>query len=176
MSGRASDFDAGNIVEALAVGGDQRPAGRPCGRGDDEVMGALRAAGFEERDQQFGVDASNCQVIANDRQAVDDVIEKLAPRSSTFTGRDLDSYAELGDGDRGNRGLVVVIDQVVQVERGAFGLDEDVRVQQEQRQNLSSVVNWSRKATSSPLQSVSTRWRRRSAFASAPVAAMAGSS
>ena len=119
-------------------------------------MGTLRAARFEERDQQFGVDASNCQVIANDRQAVDDVIEKLAPRTSTFAGSDSDTYAELGDGDRGNRRLVVVIDQVVQVERGAFGLDEDVRVQQEQRQNRSSVVNWSRKATSSPLQSVST--------------------
>ena len=176
LSGRASDFDAGKMIETLPVRGDHSPASRPCGSGDDEVVGTSRASGFADRDQQFGVHAGNCEVVADDRQAVDDVIEELAPRTSTFAGRDLDSHAEFGDGDRGNGGPVVVIDQVVQVERCAFGLDEDVGVQQEQRQNRSSVVSWSRNATSSPLQSVSTRWRRRSAFASAPVAAIAGSS
>jgi len=139
-------------------------------------VGASLATGFTDRDQQFGVRASNCEVVADDRQAVDDVIEELAPRTSTLAGRELDSDAEFGDRDRCNGGLVVVTDQVVEIERCAFGLDEDAGVQQEQRQNRSSVVNWFRKATSSPLQSVSTRWRRRSAFASAPVATIAGSS
>lgn len=139
-------------------------------------MGTSLTAGCADCDQQFGVRASNCEVVADDRQAVDDVIEEPTPRTSTFAGRDPDPDAEFGDRDRGNGGLVVVIDQVVQVERCAFDFDEDVGVQQEQRQNRSSVVSWSRKATSSPLQSVSTRWRRRSALASAPVAAIAGSS
>ena len=176
VSGRASDFDAGKIIETLPVRGDHRPASRPCGSGDDEVVGTAWAAGFASRDQQFGVHTSNCAVVADDRQAVDDVFEKGASPTSTFAGRDVDSHAEFGDGDRSNGGLVVVIDQVVQVERCAFCLYEDVGVQQEQRQNRSSVLSSSRNATSSPLQSLSTRWRRRSAFASAPVAATAGSS
>ena len=176
LSIRASDCDAGKIIETLPVRGDHRSAGRQCGSGDDEVVGPSRASGFADGDQQFGVHAGNCEVVADDRQAVDDVVEELAPRTSAFAGGDLDPHAEFGDGDRGNGGLVVVVDQVVQVERCAFDLDEDVRVQQEQCQNRSSVVSWSRMATSSPLQSVSSRCRRRSAFASAPVAAMAGSS
>ena len=175
-SGRVPDFDAGKSIESLHIRGDNDPASRQCSGGDDEVVGTSRVTGFADRDQQLGVRASDGEVVADDRQIVDDVIEELAPRTSTFAGRNLDTDAELGDGDGCNGGFVVVSDQYVQVERGAFGFDEDVGVQQEQRQNRSSAASWSRKAVISPLQSTSTRWRRRSAFASAPLAVFAGSS
>ena len=105
------DFDARKAIESLRVRGDNDPAGRQCSGGDDEVVGASRATGFADRDQQLCVCASDGEVVADDGQIVDDVIEELAPRTSTFAGRDLDPDAELGDGDGCNGGLVVVSDQ-----------------------------------------------------------------
>jgi hypothetical protein len=93
------DFDAGKAFESLHVRGDHDPAGRQCSGGDDEVVGTSRATGFADRDQQLGVCASDGEVVSDDRQIVDDVIEELAPGTSTFAGRDVDPDAELGDGD-----------------------------------------------------------------------------
>ena len=139
-------------------------------------MSPTGSTGLSHRHEQLGVRARDFDVVADDRKRLDDVVEERLSRVPARTGGGFDADAELGDRDDCNGGLVVVGDQFVQVQGRSFGVDEDVGVQQEERQNRSSTVRSSRMACISLPQARSTRWRRSRAFAAAPVVPVAGSS
>ena len=88
--------------------------------------------------------SGNVEVVADDFHCLDDVVEKGPSRLSAFAGCSLD--AELGDCDGGHGGLVIVGDQSIEVEGRAFRIDEDVRFEQQERQNRSSIARLSRMA------------------------------
>jgi hypothetical protein len=134
------------------------------------------STGGSDGDEQFRVCVSDTDVVSDDRQTADDVVEELAAGALPFAGGDPDPDAQFRNRDGSDRGFVVVSDQCVEVELCSLRFDQDVGVQEEQGQNRSSVLSWSRSAATSPLQSVSTRCRRSTAFAAAPFVAAAGSS
>lgn len=60
--------------------------------------------------------ASNVEVIADDRHGVDEVVEERFACLSPLATGDVDAHAEFSDRDRRDCGLVVVLDQHVQIE------------------------------------------------------------
>lgn len=80
-------------------------------------MRAAWPTGLAHGDEQLGVRSSDLDVVADDRQRLDDVVEERLSRLSPLSGGDVDADAELGDRDGGNGGLVVVGDEFVQVQR-----------------------------------------------------------
>ncbi len=156
-SGWSLDDDTRQVIEAGSVGRDDDPAGGDGSGGDDEVMRATRSACLSHRHEKLGVRSSDVETVVDDRQGVDDVVEERLSRLSAFASRDLDAHAEFSDRDRSDGGFVVVSDQCVQVEDRSFGVDEDVGVEQEQRQNRSCTVRSSRSALTSSLQARSIR-------------------
>ena len=130
-SGRASDLETRKTVEAEPVGGDDGSSGRQCGRGDDEVVCPSGATGGSDGDEQFRVRVSDPDVVSDDRQIADDVVEEFAAGSLPLAGGDPDPDAQFRDRDGSDRGLVVVSDQCVEVERCSLRFDQDVGVQEE---------------------------------------------
>ena len=159
------DQDAGQAVETSSIGSDDNPAGSNGSGRDDEVVGAAPSARLADRHEELSVGPSDIEVIVDDRQRRDDVFEERATRLPALAGGNLYTDPELGDRDGSDRRLVIVGDQSVEVERGSFSLDQDVRVEQEQGQNRASPVSSSRSALTSSPHARSMRWRRRSALA-----------
>jgi hypothetical protein len=116
-SARPPDPNAGQVVEAGPVRGDDDPASCERGGGDDEVVGATWSAGFAYGYEQLGVRSSDVDVVADDGQCLDDVVEERLSRLSALARGDVDADAELGDRDGSNGGLVVVGDEFVEVQR-----------------------------------------------------------
>jgi len=139
-------------------------------------MGATGPAGSAHCHQHGGVGESDLDVVADDGQRGEDVVEEGPTRLTPLAPRDLDADTQLGDGDGGDRRLVVVADQAVEIDVLAFGPDEDVRVEQQERQNRSSVVTCSRSSATSWAQPGSTGCRRSSRLTSAPDTEAAGPS
>jgi hypothetical protein len=175
-SGRPSNDDVRQVLEAAAVGRHHHSIGGECRCSDDQVVGAAGPTGLAYRDQQAGVGVGDVDVVAEDGKCVDEVIEERLACLPALAGCGFDADSELGDRDRGDGGLIVVGDQCIELERCPLRFDEDVGVEQEQRQNRSSTVSAARSAWTSLFQTGSTRCRRSKAFASAPVIALAGSS
>src|SRR5262245_57946501 len=119
---------------------------------------------------------SDFEVVTDDGQSVDDVVEERPTGSTAPPGGKLDTHTELGDRDGSDRGVIIVCDQRVEVERGPLCFDEHAAVEQELRQYRSSMLNSLRRASSSSRQAGSGRCRRSSALACAPEATTAGSS
>ena len=101
--------------------------------------------------------SSDVEVVADNGYVVDDVVQERTSRLSAHAGGDLDPHSEFGDRDRSDRNLIIVGNQCVEVEDGWFGVDEDIGVEQEKRQNRSSSVTSSRRASISSRQARSIR-------------------
>ena len=89
------------------------------------------ATGGSDGDEQFRVRVSDPDVVSDDRQIADDVVEEFAAGSLPLAGGDPDPDAQFRDRDGSDRGLVVVSDQCVEVERCSLRFDQDVGVQEE---------------------------------------------
>ena len=89
------------------------------------------------------------EVVGDDRQSIDEVVEKGSPRLPTSSRRDLDADAELGDRDSRHRGLVVVGDHGIEIDAEMLGVDEGARVEQQQCQNRSSAIRLRRSSAAS---------------------------
>ncbi len=116
------------------------------------------------------------EVVVDDRQGADEIVEEGSAGLAPLSGGDLDADAEFGDRDRCDCGLVVVGDQRVEIDADPFSVDEGARVEQEQRQNRSSVTRRRRRSAISVAHERSMRWRRSRLLISAPDAMLTGSS
>ena len=145
-SRQSPDTDTWQVVEAEPFGRDDGSPGGDGRGGDDEIVGASRSTCCAYRHQELRMSSGNVEVVADDLHCPDDVVEKGPSRLSTFAGCSLDADPELGDCDGGHGGLVVVGDQSIEVEGRAFRIDEDARVEQQERQNRSSIARLSRRA------------------------------
>ena len=115
-SGGSSYGNAGKVVEALVVARNNGPSGGACGCGDDQVMGTSGATAPAHGHHQRAMGSGTAEVVAQDRKTRDQLVEERSPRRAAFAGGDLDSDAEFGDRDRGDRGLVVVGNQSVEID------------------------------------------------------------
>ncbi len=141
ISRRASNVETGEVVEAEPIRRDNGPSRRDGGGSNDQVVSSARASGRSDGNEELGVRTSGTEVVPDHRQAGDDVVQELAPRALTLPAGDPDPDAEFGDRDRSDGRFVVVRDEFVEVDPVSLGPDQNVRVEQEQRQNRSSAVN-----------------------------------
>ena len=139
-------------------------------------MGATWAACSADCDEQGRVGSGDIDVVVDDGECVEQVVDECSAIRPSPTGGGLDADTKFSDGERRDRRLVVVGDEVVEIELTAFGSDEHIRVQQQRGQNRSSATNCDRSSATSPIQSASTRCRRISSFVRTPDATRAGSS
>src|SRR5581483_8718744 len=86
----------------------------------------------------------------------------------------LDADQQLGRRNRGDRDVVLVVDQLVERETIALGCDEDRRVEDQPRQRRSSMRRAERRAWSSSPHAASRGFARKASLTAAPWAAGAG--
>lgn len=139
-------------------------------------MRASWSAGAPDGCEQCGVGPSDVDVVRDDGEHLEQVLDERLPIQLPPSGRELDADTELSCGDRGDRRLVVVGDQSIEVELASLDGDQNARVEQQGGQNRSSVTSCDRSSATSSLQAGSMRCCRRTAFARAPDATRAGSS
>jgi len=109
-----ADDDSGKIAVGGAVGGDDFTLGRFGGGGDDQIVGSSGLAVASHESEELGVGEGNRVVVADDGDDVDDVVgEGLTVGAMVVIGQ-VDSDQQLGDGDGGDRCVVVIGDQVVE--------------------------------------------------------------
>jgi hypothetical protein len=92
------------------------------------------------------------EVIGDGRDGCDDIVEKRLARRSALALDQLDAHHQLGHRNRCDRDVVVIGDDVIEVNRVAFGIDEEGRVQQQKAQRRSSTSSSRRNAASSLAQ------------------------
>lgn len=92
-------------------------------------MGAPRATALANGQEQPGVYPRHFEVVSQYRQAGHNVLEEGSPRLPSLSGGDLNPDAELGNRDCGDRRVVVIGDQAVEVERRTLRDDQDVGVE-----------------------------------------------
>ena len=115
-------------------------------------------------------------VVVDDGDDVYDVVDEGLPVGAVEVIGEVDSDQQLGDGDGGDRGVVIIGDQVIEGRSRAVALDEEGGVEQEPAQGRCSISRSSRVEATSREKAGSRWWRRRSALTSTPLPAWAGSS
>ena len=118
----------------------------------------------------------NRLVVVDDRDDVDDVVHEGLPVGAVDVIGQVHSDQQLGDGDGGDRRVVVIGDQVIEGRSRAVSVDEEGGVEEEPAQGRCSISRSSRIEVTSREKAGSEWWRRRSAFTSAPLPACTGSS
>ena len=113
-------------------------------------------------------------VIGEDGDGRDDVRHEPLPVSSGAARRHLHTDFQLGDRDGGDRHVIVVSDQFVELGAGSLGVDEECGVEEKPSQLRSSTSSRPRTEASSLLHFASGRCRRSIAFTSAPRPALSG--
>lgn len=176
LSAGCSYNDAGEVIEAGEIHSDDSSGGRQCRGGDDQIMRASWSAGAPDGCEQRGVGPSDVDVVRDDGEHLEQVLNERLPIQLSPSRCELDSDTELCCGDRGDRWLVVVGDQAIEIDLASLDGDQNARVEQQGGQNRSSVTSCDRSSATSSLQAGSMRCRLRTSFARAPVAMRAGSS
>ena len=117
----------------------------------------------------------NRLVVVDDGDDVYDVVDEALPVGAMDVIGEVDSDQQLGDGDGGDRGVVVIADQVIEGRSRRGGVDEEGGVEKEPAQGRGSISRSSRVEVTSPEKAGSWWWRRRSALTSTPLPACTGS-
>jgi len=167
--------DAGKVVERACIGSHDRATRGPCGRGNDEVVSAARNALAAHGDEQLGVRFRDGSVVCDCRNDGNDLVDEGLAPSALLARRERHADSELGDGDCGDRDVVVVIDDVVESVARPFGVDEECRVEQEPAQDRSSISTSSRIDARSFDHPASIKRRRSNFLTSAPRPLVTGS-
>ena len=98
----------------------------PCsGRRDDGVVGAARPASSAHGDEQARVVEGHGLVVRQERNGRSDVIDIQLSACPLAFRCQLGADGELGEGDGGDRDVVVVAAQLVEFGGTSFGVDEE---------------------------------------------------
>jgi len=170
-----ADLEVGQVGERCGVRGDDRPARRRCGCGDQQVVRSARRSLAAHFDEQSRVSLGDRYVVGDHGERCEYVLDESGPRCSGLSRSEQRTNSELGDGDRRDGDVVLIGDHLVEGVAGSVGVDEERRVEQEPPQDRSSISTNRRMEDSSSDQFASRRCRRSKAFASAPSPGRAGS-
>jgi len=168
-------LNAWEVGEGSAVGADNRAGGSPRRRGDDQVVRSSGSSLASDMNEQLGVDLRDGTVVVEHGDHRQDVVEEGEAGSSLPSRGQEHADPQLRCGDGGNCNLVVVADGIVEVDRGAFRVDQECRIKKEPGQARSSISTADRMAATSFDHSESGRWRRSRALTSAPWPSFIGS-
>ena len=158
----------GKTSETAGVCGDQLAvSGQRRGR-DDEVVGAPRHTALPNCNEEIGMRLGDGEVIGDDGQRLENVGEEGLTPSPSPPGRQPHPNCELGDGDGGHCGGVVVHNRRIEARVTTFGGYENGGVEEKKSQKRSSARVSSRSSWRSRRHSSSGAWRLSSALASAP--------
>jgi hypothetical protein len=171
-----ADDDSGKFAVGGAVSGDDLALGRYSGGGDDQVVGSSGPALAAHEGEELGVGGGNHSVVVDDGDGVDDVVDEGLTLGPVGVIGEVDPDQELSDGDGGDRGVVIIGDQLVEGRSRAVGVDQEGGVEEESAQGRCSISRRSRADLMSRAKAGSRRWRCRSALISAPLPARTGSS
>ena len=121
---------AREILERAGVCGDDRPAEGLGGGRDDQVVRTARSALRPGLDEELSVMFGDVEPIGEHGDAGHDLVDiGTSLRAMAVTGQE-STHAKLGDCDCGDRDVVVVVDDDIQVASRSFGIDEKGRVKQ----------------------------------------------
>ena len=70
------------------------------------------------------------QVVGQYGNRIDKIGEESLPPRATSSGGDRNAYAQFGNSDRGDCGVVDIVDEAVEVERPSLCSDEDAGIEQ----------------------------------------------
>jgi len=171
-----ADDDSGEIAVGGAVSGDDLTLGRLGGGGDDQLVGSSGPALAAHEGEEFGVGGGDRFVVVDDGEDVDDVVDEGVPVGPVGVIGEVDPDQQLGDGNGGDRRVVIIGDHLVEGRSRPVSVDQEGGVEEESAQGRFSISRRSRADVMSRAKAGSRRWRRRSALISAPLPACTGSS
>jgi hypothetical protein len=175
-SSAGADDDSGKITVGGAVSGHDLTLGRLGGGGDDQIVGSSWLALAAHEGEELGVGGGNRFVVVEDGDDVDDVVDEGLTVGPVGVIGEVGPDQELGDGDGGDRRVVIIGDHVVEGRTRAVGVDQEGGVEEESAQGRFSISRSSRAEVTSRAKAGSRRRRCRSALISAPLPACTGSS
>jgi hypothetical protein len=91
-------------------------------------MGATWPAGATDVREQCRVGTRDLPVVVLDRNCVEDAANEGSSRRPTGIVCEFDADEKLSRGDRGDRDIVFVRDQPIEVASSSFGIDEHGRI------------------------------------------------
>lgn len=130
-SGVVTDFDPWEIGERRIVGGDNRPVGSHSSCSDLEIMRAPGPTLTSDGDKELRMRLGDIYVVVDQRDGCKNIVEKALPAGSRLALGELDTHLQLGDGDGGDRHVVVVGYHLVEVIAGTFGVNEKCRIKEQ---------------------------------------------
>jgi hypothetical protein len=146
------------------------------GSGDDEIMRAARAAGGPRVCKKACVSARDGEVVVLDRDRGENGGD-VAPAFTTTAGvGELDADQQFRCGDRRDRDVVLVLDELVELRAATLGVDDDRRVDDQSFQVRSSTCSAVRSSRTSSTHPRSRGAELRRAFTSTPRPPAAGPS
>jgi len=97
------------------------------------------------------------RVVLNHWNRGDHVVDKCRSADLGLPFREFGSNAKLGDGDRGDRHIIIVFDGLIECVAGTLGVDEERGIEEKPRQGRSSTFKRSRTLAKSVAHRASTR-------------------
>lgn len=119
--------------------------------------------------------ARHIEVVGLDRDLGDDRLDKVLPRASSPSVRQLNPNQQFGGGYSGYDDIVLIGNQTIQACGTALGRDQDARVEDQSFQRSPSSVTNDRSSDNSSAQKLSGGVARRMALTTRPLAPLAGS-
>jgi hypothetical protein len=139
-----ADDDSGEVTVGGAVSGDDVTLRRLGGGGDDQIVGSSGTSLAAHDDEELGMGGGDRLVVVDDGDDVYDVVDEGLPVGAVEVIGEVDSDQQLGDGDGGDRGVVIIGDQVIEGRSRAVSVDEKGGVEQEPAQGRCSISRSSR--------------------------------
>jgi hypothetical protein len=130
----ASKSYSGQVVEARGIRRNDFALGRASRRRDDQVVSAARPPLSMGRDQQLRMCSGHALVVGHRGDRFEHIVHECLALGSGSSRRQLDPDEQFGERDGGDHSVVVVVDQGVELGLGAFGVDEEGRVEEQATQ------------------------------------------
>jgi len=137
-------------------------------------MGTPRRSGAAYVGQESGMGIGHIDVVDLNRNSIENARhEALAPLPTVAFGQ-LNPDLQLSHGDRCDRDVVGIVDQLAQGIAPALGVDQDARVENQSRQGSVAGPTASRSSRSSAAHASSGRFARSASLSAFPVPPLAG--
>jgi hypothetical protein len=116
--------DAWKVGERGCVSGDNRSPSCPCRRSDQKVVCSSRPTLASHDYEKLRMGFCDLQVVVDNRNRCDDVCHELLTSHARRAARQLDPDAQLGDGDRRDRDVVIFGDLRIYCSARSFSVNQ----------------------------------------------------
>jgi len=116
----------------------------------------------------------HAEIVGLDRNSIEDARHETLTLLPAAAFGQLNPDLQLSNGDRGDRDVVAIVDQLAQGIASALGVDQDCRIQNQSRQGSVAGPTPSRSSRSSAAHASSGRLARSASLSAFPVPPLAG--